>query len=148
MNNITIELCAEDRKRLDNILEALKCVTVALCDEAGKPKATNSVKSAAKGLKAVAEKAEQAAATVAQPEPETPAEQPEPKQPETTPEPTPAADVPEVTTAELQSKVVQLVGAGKKDAARAIVMEYAKSVGEIPADKRAEVLERLNALEG
>lgn len=139
MNNITIELCAEDRKRLDNILEALKCITVVLCEEAGKPKA------AAKGLKTVAEKAVQAAATTAQPEPEAPAAQ---QEPEATPEPTPAADAPEVTTAELQSKVVQLVGAGKKDAARAIVTEYAKSVGEIPADKRAEVLERLNALEG
>lgn len=140
MNNIivTIELCAEDRARLDNILAALQ---------------KHPIERAGEALHNLAKAAEAAAAQPAAPEEkeapaqEAPAPEPkkEPKKEEQEPK-KPAA--PEVTTAELQSKVVQLVGAGKKDATRAIIMEYAKSVGEIPADKRAEVLERLNALEG
>lgn len=132
--NVTIELCAEDRARLDNILAAL--------EKGAKP----SIEKAGEGLKATAESAKKAAAkqeAPAEPEPEkaeeAPWEEPKPAQPEA---------VPEVSAAELQSKVVQLVGKGKKDAARAIVMEYAPNVGSIPAEKRAEVLARLNALEG
>ena len=134
MNNITltIELSAEDRAKLDNILEAIKGLAVAPCVEAEAPKA----------------EAKKEAVTPAKPEP-APAEPAEQPAPEPEPEPEPQKEAaPEVTTAELQSKVVQLVGAGKKDPARAIVTEYAKSVSEIPADKRAEVLDRLNALEG
>lgn len=131
MNNITIELCAEDRARLDNILEALQAMGgKALNIEV--PKDT--------------EKAVEPA--------ESPKEQPKPATPKETPteapkaQEAPKADAPEVTAAELQSKVVQLVTAGKKEATRAIIMEYAKSVGEIPAEKRAEVLARLKELEG
>jgi len=122
MNKITIELCEEDRARLDNILEALKGLAVTPCVTVETPEAP-------------------AAPEPVQPEPvaQTPAAAPEPPK---------AEEVPEVTAAELQSKVVQLVGAGKKEAARAIVTEYAKCVGEIPAEKRAEVLKRLNELEG
>lgn len=127
--NVTIELCAEDRARLDNILEALRGAAVVPCVEA--EKVTNTEKAA----KIAPAPAEPAPVETATPEPA----KEEPKQAET---------VPEVTAAELQSKVVQLVGAGKKNEARAIVTEYAKSVSEIPAEKRAEVLKRLNALEG
>ena len=134
--NVTIELCAEDRARLDNILAAL---------EKG---AAPSIEKAGKGLKAAAESAKQAAATVAEPEPAKPEpEKPEPEKPAKA-EPEKTEPVPEVSAAELQSKVVQLVGKGKKEEARAIIMEYAKSVSDIPADKRAEVLAKLNALEG
>jgi len=132
MNKITIELCAEDRARLDNILETLKsmatvpCVTVG--ELAGNEQTTPETPAAPEPVKA-----EPVAQAPAAPE---------------APEPVGAETAPEVTAAELQSKVVQLVSAGKKDATRAVIMEYAKSVGEIPADKRAEVLERLNALEG
>lgn len=127
--NVTIELCAEDRARLDNILEALRGAAVVPCVEAEK------VANTEKAAKVAPAPAEAAPVETVTPEPA----KEEPKQAET---------VPEVTAAELQSKVVQLVGAGKKNEARAIVTEYAKSVSEIPAEKRAEVLKRLNALEG
>lgn len=142
---IIIELCKEDRARLDAILEALKNMATApvITAEAVAP------------LKPIPEETTTEPEAPAQPEPQmvapAPAEQPIAPEPTPAPAPAPAApkaDAPEVSVAELQSKVVQLVRAGKKDETRAIVMEYAASVGEIPAEKRAEVLERLNALEG
>ena len=134
MNNIIIELCAEDRARLDNIIEALKGLAAGATEAPAK-------KEAAK--KAPAAKKETPAAAA---EPEAPAAEPEAKPEVPWTEPEAPAEV--VTIAELQSKVVQLVGAGKKDAAREIVTSYAKSVSEIPEDKRAEVLRRLKELEG
>lgn len=138
---ITIELCKEDRARLDGILEALKNMAAApvIPAEAVAP------------LEPIPQETTTEPEAPAQPEPQKPAEQPAAPEPTPAPAPAPAApkaDAPEVSVAELQSKVVQLVRAGKKDETRAIVMEYAASVGEIPAEKRAEVLERLNALEG
>ena len=63
----------------------------------------------------------------------------------------PVADQPEevkptVTLEEIRKKVVQLSAAGAqaKDAVRAIVTEYGRNVSAIPADKYAEVMDRLN----
>lgn len=133
MNKITIELCAEDRARLDNILEALQA-------HGGKAPSVNT-----EAVATTEKAAEPAESHKEQPKPATPkeAQAEEPKAQEA-----PKTDAPEVTTAELQSKVVQLVSAGKKDATRAIIQEYAKSVSEIPAEKRAEVFARLKELEG
>lgn len=140
MNKIVIELCAEDRARLDNILEALK------------EGAKSSIEKAGESMKAMAESVKQLADTATEVEKIEP-KAAEPVEPKETPKEEPKAepaqtDAPEVTAAELQSKVVNLVRSGKKDEARAIVMEYAENVSAIPAEKRAEVLERLNALEG
>lgn len=137
MNDIkvTIELCAEDRARLDNLAKALEAMTVTPCIQA----------EAIAPLAPVEAKTE-APAPVKKEEPKK--ESPAPVEPTPEPEKPAAASAPEVTTAELQSKVVKLVSAGKKDEARGIVMEYAKSVSDIPAEKRAEVMERLSALEG
>lgn len=138
MNKITIELCTDDRARLDNILEALRDLAVKNCK--GAAEAVTPLKPFLEDKKTP----EQPAADKPEPETSTPAEQPAPE-PEKAEE-APAA--PEVSAAEVQSKVVQLVSAGKKEEVKAIVMEYAKCVGEIPAEKRAEVMSRLNALEG
>lgn len=134
--NVTIELCAEDRARLDNLTKAIEALTPV------KPShdlALAPVKQ---------EEPKQEAPKKEEPKQESPAQ----VEPTPTPEPEKPAAAPapwdEVTTAELQSKVVKLVSAGKKDEARGIVMEYAKSVSDIPAEKRAEVMERLSALEG
>ena len=140
MNKIVIELCAEDRARLDNILEAL---------EKG---AKSSIEKAGESMKAMAESVKQLAEAPAEAKKIEP-EVAEPVEPKETPVEEPKAepvqtDAPEVTAAKLQSKVVSLVRAGKKDEARAIVNDYAENVSSIPAEKRAEVLERLNALEG
>lgn len=134
MNTITIELCTEDRARLDAILAALQkasprcdnCVRMVkdLCAQNDAPEAP--------------QEPTEEEPTNTQPEPEKPTEaKPENESP-----------APEVTVEDIRSKVLQLTGAGKKDEVRAIVKEYAEKVGDIPADKRAEVLERLTALEG
>ena len=132
--DITVKLCSEDRARLDNIIELLKGGTSCHCSA---PAVTEP-----EAPKAAPVKAEPAK------------EAPKPAEPENLPpapekaKEAPKNEAPEVSTAELQSKVVQLVSAGKKEAARAIITEYAARVGEIPADKRSEVMARLKALEG
>lgn len=148
MNKITIELCTEDRVRIDALFQELVNVRRLLAgteqltpEEAPKttilpkpeaPKAAEPVKPA-EAPKAEAPKQEA-------PEPAPAA----PKQ--AAPEPTPTPR--EVTVAELQAKVVELVNAGKKAETREIILKYAQNVGSIPAEKRAEVLGLLNGLEG
>lgn len=136
MNNITIELCAEDRARIDNLTAALEkfrdVVTIKLTPEQ---------------TQRMADLAEQAGETL-KPEPVAEAPKAEP-----TPEPEPVAEptaepAKVVTVEEVREKVMQLISAGKKDATRAIITSYAPNVTEIPADKCAEVLEKLNKLEG
>ena len=137
--NVTIELCAEDRARLDNLTKALENLAPVKPshDLALAPVKKEETKKEAPKK----EEPKQESPAPVEPTAEEPAPAPEPEKPA-------AAPFPEVTTAELQSKVVKLVSAGKKDEARSIVMEYAKSVSDIPAEKRAEVMERLSALEG
>lgn len=147
MNNITIELCTEDRARIDALFQELVNVRRLLAgteqltpEEAPKttilpkpeaPKAAEPVKPAE------APKAETPKQAAPEPAPEAPA-----------PKTEAAPEAPEVTVAELQAKVVQLVNAGKKAETREIILKYAQNVGSIPEDKRAEVLELLNGLEG
>lgn len=117
--NMTIELCQEDRQRLDVISDTLELIRLAITNGA---------------IPATLESTE-----------ETPGqmsfEQPEP---EIKDEPV----VPWVTLADIQKKVVGLSTAGKKDIVKAIVQEYAPKVSAIPEDKYAEVLEKLAKLEG
>lgn len=138
MNKIIIELCAEDRARLDNILAALQ--------KSPLERAGAAISEMGKAAKAMAGKVNAPTQETPAPAEELPFE-PEPEK-QAEPEPEPEETVPEVTAAELQSKVVKLVHAGKKDEARAIITEYAANVSAIPAEKRAEVLARLNKLEG
>lgn len=145
MNNITIELCTEDRARIDALFQELVNVRRLLAGaETEAPKAAEPVKPA-EAPKAEAPKQAEA------PKTEAP-KQEAPKQ--ATPEPAPAPKTeaapaaPEVTVAELQAKVVELVNAGKKAETREIILKYAQNVGSIPAEKRAEVLGLLNGLEG
>lgn len=125
MNTITIELCKEDRARLDRIAELLEA------QKAGK---VNPVENKPQKPEKVEEPAK------AQPVEEKKAE----------PAPAPQADkeeaAPAVTLDDVRQLVVQLAANGKKAEARAIVTKYAKSVGEIPADKVAAVFSELRAV--
>lgn len=135
MNTITIELCTEDRARLDAILAALQKASPR-CDNC--VKLVNDLCNAKDSAPEAPQEPTEEEPTNTQPEPEKPTEaKPENESP-----------APEVTVEDIRSKVLQLTGAGKKDEVRAIVKEYAEKVGDIPADKRAEVLEKLTALEG
>lgn len=140
MNNITIELCAKDRERIDNLTMELAALRHTL---------TSDQVIAVQPEPQTAETPEQPLPPVEAPKAEAPkTEAPKQAAPEPTPAPAPAPEAPEVTVAELQAKVVQLVNAGKKAETREIILKYAQNVGSIPAEKRAEVLGLLNGLEG
>ena len=125
MNTITIELCQEDRARLDAILAAL-----------------TDGHNCEKCVKDVAQYAAAVAADAAQEKAE------EPTQAETPAEENAPTEAPAVKLADIQRKVVELSGAGKKAEIRSIVKDYADRVSGIPGDKLAEVWDRLTALEG
>lgn len=132
MNTITIELCAEDRARLDRLTAALEARTSAPNTEApakAQPKATPTEA------------------------PSKPAEQPEePKKEEPAApweEPTAA---PTVTLEQIQQKVVMLAtmaGGTKKVKVREIISAYGAKVSDLKdhPDKWQEVWDRLTALE-
>lgn len=141
MNNISIELCAEDRARLDKVIGLL----AVLAETAVKvPKtAPKSTQEEPKAESRAITQAEQEETPVAEIEPqEVKAEAPA----EPTPQPVPQP-APDVSLEELQGLVVRLATNGKKLEARDIVFEYAKSVTAVPAEKRGELYARLQKLE-
>lgn len=132
MNTITIELCQEDRARLDKVIDLLSarpnCQT---CAETVARLVTSSQPTP------VQDAPEPVEFTKDTPEEEKPAE------------PVQVADTaPQVTKADIQQKVIQLSAAGKKVQVREIVTAVATKVSDIPEDKLAEVWGKLNALEG
>ena len=147
MNNITIELCAEDRARLDRLAEALEkracdsCVTSAL--EIMKDQQTDPVQKALAETLAKAEAP--AAATEAETLPTTPEKQEEPKAESD------ASDVPPVTLEQIQQKVITIAATSndKKAKAREIISAYGTKISDLKdkPDKWAEVWEKLVALE-
>ena len=123
---VTLELCAEDRKRLDDILEGL----VRRCDSC-------------------VELVAQAPAKAEENTPESvqPVDgQPTPSEPEPTTES--QEETPSVKREDIQKLVVTLSAAGKKDQVREIVKAYADKVSTVPEDKLGEVFAKLSALEG
>lgn len=132
-NTITIELCAEDRKRIDELIAFAGLIASSLHSA---PVAT--------------------AAAPEQPAPEInhPADILPPHG-----DPEPAATVSEVekvepeqpkyTTADILAKVQTMAGPGnpKREKAKAIVQSYGKKVSDIPEDKRNEAMQRLIELE-
>ena len=126
-NHITIELCAEDRARLDRLAEALerrvcdKCVTAAI----EFTKTTHETKTEPAPVEA-------------------------PKEEETSPqeEPVTASAAPTVDRAELRAKVIELSAKGLKEQTRDIVRAYAQTVTDVPEDKVAECYAKLVALRG
>lgn len=132
-NHITIELCAEDRARIDRLTKAQEYNSKLI--EAVLPHLTEG------GAKPVTTLEAQEAPTESPAEPAA--------EPVATAEPDPVEEAkPAPTTQKLQQKVIALVNKGKKADVSAIVKSYAATVSGIPEEKRAECMERLNALEG
>ena len=149
---VTIELCPEDRKRLDDILTALTNAGTPYPAPAEEKPATKQpdpqpVETAQPDPRP--EKApEIPPVETAQPDPQ-PEKAPEIPPVETAqpgPQPEKAPEIPPVDRKEVQNAVVKLVAEGKKTETRKIVKSYANSVTEIPEDKLAEVLNALTAL--
>lgn len=149
MNQIIIELCAEDRARLDRIaelLDKLNAPVVAPAPTADnflqkEPNVKQENNTPANAPETAPEAPEAPAAVTTQPEEKTAPEAESAK----------AEDVkPTVTLAQIQQKVVQLAagfGGAKKAAVREIVNAYAKKVSDLPEDKWTEVWDKLTALE-
>lgn len=125
MNAIPIELCQEDRARIDKVIELLTLSTGQRCQ------------SCADAVQQAFTEQPPVEFTKDTPAEEKPAE---PVQEATT--------VPQVSKADIQQKVIQLSAAGKKAQVREIVKAVATKVSNIPEDKLAEVWAALNALEG
>lgn len=147
-NTVTIELSKEDRNLLESLMGSVTLLASALAN--AQPKEVQE-KIIAEATEAVT--APQAAEEPAAPEITHPADvvsphgTPEPVEEPEKVEPKPAA--PKWTKADLQTKVQALAapGTGKREKVRAIVKSYAEKVGDIPADKYDEVMDKLIALE-
>lgn len=137
-NTITIELCAEDRARLDhinvNLTELIMRVMGNQAPDMGEVP-----------QKAAPELAEKLAAQhpVADPFKELPKAEPVPFEQEA-----PKQEAPQYKLEDIQQKVVALSASGKKAEVREIVKSYAEKVSAIPADKFGEVMAKLIGLEG
>ncbi len=145
MNTITIELCKEDRARLDAILKALEnrpncegCVSAAM----------DMSKAAQAEIDAAKAEAKAETPTNNPPEPEKPVEKAAEHPLDTPPFEMDEPEAPKVDREDVRRKVVELCAAGKKEEVKEIVKAYADAVKDIPEDKLAEVLEKLNKLEG
>lgn len=125
MNAIPIELCQEDRARIDKVIELLTLSTGQRCQ--GCADAVQEAFTATKPIEFTKDTPEEE-------KPVEPAQEPE--------------TAPQVTKADIQQKVIQLSAAGKKAQVREIVTAVANKVSDIPEDKLAEVWAKLNALEG
>jgi hypothetical protein len=134
--NITTELCAEDRARLDRLTAALESLTAGI-GSVGTPYTVNNVCNVVEAAETEAPKTEAPAEPESAPEEVgAPTDDPDVK------------EVPEHTKAELQQKVISIVTAGKKDEVKAIIEQYAERVSAIPDEKINEVWDKLTALEG
>jgi hypothetical protein len=153
MNNIkvTVELCAEDRARLDKIADLLEAraiqVQADLENKLDKPAddINEMLKKAIDPAKAPKNAQEEPKATdhpTLDPFPEAPTAKEEPGG-EPVKETKPA-----VTMDMLRSKAITLAAAGKKDQVRDVVHPYASKVTELPENVWAEVYEKLSKLEG
>lgn len=159
-NTITIELCSEDRARLDRLAEALerkacdKCV--ANVTEYLKAAAPTEPKPETDPIqKALAETLAKAEGTVEAPknapeeaETSTPTTTPPEEEKPTDEEPTTPPTTKTVDRTELRAKVIELSAKGLKEQTKDIVRAYAQTVTAVPEDKIAECYAKLEALEG
>lgn len=156
MNNITLNWSAEDRARIDRLIELL---------EGQAAREEEYAEAAQKSLEIL--NATEYPPLPVHPAmfetPETPAEPPQEAAPveyidEDLPELNDWAEEPQAAEDEapaptyemgdVLAKVQDLIKGGKKAECRAIVTEFAPSVSTIPPEKFGEVMARLTALEG
>ena len=159
MNTIEIQLCKEDRARLDRIIEGLDKINRD-CSKCVKA-ASEAVHGVVETLTAKPDaKAEAAPESPTAPQNETKAQPQEvvnPVEENNTPEPTegdtqPEEVKPKVTLEQIQQKVLQLAtanGGAKKAQTRAVINVYCSKVSDLidQPEKWDEVWEKLAALE-
>lgn len=159
-NTITIELCAEDRARLDRLESTMARLATALEAKVAQDAPTFiKVSSDSLGQPATTmAKASTHAEAPQKPQDEPKAEVEENTQPteepttapEPTGEPAPETAEPTITLEQIHQKVLQLASGdngAKKVAVRTLINTYANRVSDLPEDKWAEVWDKLVALE-
>ena len=142
MNTITIELCPEDRKLLEGLMSSVSRLASVLANS--QPKEVHQ-KIIAEAIPEEAPLHEDEISVglpvegAAHLEPVTVTEPAEPVY----------TQAPLYTQDDVRAVVQRLIGPGstKRKEAKKIVEEYAPKISAIPAEKYAEVLERLAALE-
>ena len=155
MNTIVIELCAEDRARLDAItarLEALATQTQFLIEKQfdNKTKEENIADDLRKALEDAINDVKPSVVETAQEDTKetTPTITPQVEETPKKEEPKPTVATKTVSRAELGAKVREMMTKGFKEETKAIVKDYAPTVPGVPEDKVTECYERLVALEG
>lgn len=151
MNNIIIELSAEDRARLahisvnlDRLIDALERIATQEAPTANTP---DPIKEKLAEVLAATEAPKNATRET---EALTPSTTPQVEEKPTVEETAPAEEAkPTVTTEQIRQKVILLSAAGgqKKAKAREIVSAYAPKISDLPEDKLTEVWDKLTALE-
>ncbi len=133
-NTITIELCAEDRKRIDELIAFAGLI-------AGTLKSPEPV-----NMQSPVQVRTLPLITAA-PANEHPVDE---VSPHGQPEPVAEPELPKYTKADILAKVQTLATPGhpKREEAKAIVKSYGAKVSDIPEDKYNEVMDKLTALEG
>lgn len=153
MNNITIALDVEDRIRIDKLNTNLTILNKALAMLAGQLEGVNAANEA-KGLIETVEVDEPISTPDTKPwDTRDLHQEPQEAPQEVVEEQTPLAeenaqDEPTVTKQDIQQKVIELVGKGKKAEVRDIITTYADNVSGLPDDTLNEVWKKLTALEG
>ena len=125
IGTVQIELCKEDRVRLDNIQSALTAL-VSLAMESPSKETAKVYEEMGRGL------AESVALAAVEPAPAT-----EPEKPK-------------ATLADIQSLVQKLasISSTAREEVKRIVNTYSARVSEIPADKYDEIMTKLSELDG
>lgn len=134
-NHITIELCAEDRQRIDELIAFAGLIASEM--KSNRPLQLQSIDE--NGIRfgtATEEHPVDAVAPHGEPEPAA--------------DPEPAEKVYKVTKADIMAKVQALAAPNnpKREQAKAIVKSYGAKVSDIPEDKYTEVMDKLVELEG
>ena len=150
-NKITIELCAEDRARLDRLADALDRMACEKVHDPNQLTIDDAQKALAEAMARASTPTEKPTEAAGEAKP-SPASIDHPVD-ETTPWEAPAPaeeEKPTITQEQLQQRVTQMAAANNgalKTKVREIVQAYAKKVSDVPEDKRAEVWDKLTALE-
>lgn len=152
-NTITMELCAEDRARLDRLTAALesrscdKCVAdaIKLAKSPTEPAPADPVEKTA--TEAATETTQESPVEAAEaPNADTLTTTPPAAEEPTAAEPAPSAPAKTVTRAELRSLAITVSQAGKRDEMAETIRLYAAKVSDVPEDKIAECYEKLQKL--
>lgn len=137
MNCIKIEFCAEDRARIDRLIEAMERKTCDKCVADAAAWMQNAMTAISSGAQQV---------TTTELEASTPAdEHPVDDTPWGEPESAPASAPKPPSLEEFQKALTLRCAESEETKAkvRALLHEYAAAASKVPEDKRAEVLERL-----